>query len=296
MSTATLLISKIIPEKLERKIRNFRDQYLRNYNDEILPKEIYDSSLQKKKISFCTTCMNRHYHLRQTIIRNIEDNKAYQNAEFVLVNYNSGDGLHEWAKRYLTPYIEAGDLQYFYSPHHKYFHASKAKNLAHFLSTGEIVCNLDGDNFTGKDYAFYINYLFNTHNDNTIYQFKKAPYWGTEGRIVLTRKNFDALGGYDESFHPTGHQDHDLMDRAKLMGLEYKNITIENFLHYLSNSTAEKSKGLSDEKVNYYTLRDLNRVKSQENLNAMRLVANTDVDWRKIEVYKNFSNEPYVWP
>ncbi len=292
MSNTTLLISKLIPHKVERKLRTLRDIYLRNYKIEDLPPVIYDKTQKQHSISFCVTCMNRLYHLRHTLKENIEGNSDYNSMEFVLVNYNSGDGLNEWVKANLLEYIDKGLLNYYYTTIPKFFHASKAKNLAHKLAKNEIVCNLDGDNYTGKDYAFYINYLFNLHGMGNVFHFRKAPYWGTEGRIVMSKKNFHRLGGYDESFYPTGHQDHDLIFRAKKMGLDYKTIEVENFLRYLSNSTKEKSSGLSEEKVNYYELRDQNIEKSKKNLAEDRLVANVDEGWGKSVVYKNFDPEP----
>lgn len=293
MSALTLYLSKFIPHTLERQLRNYRDLYLRRYNIEQLPGEIYDETIPRRSISFCTNCKNRLFHLRHTVAENIKSNQAYgSNVEFVLVNYNSGDGMHEWARKNLTKFIDSGILNYYYAPDPEFYHASKAKNLAHRLAKGDILCNLDGDNFTGKDFAFYINYLFHQQGDDIILQFKKAPYWGTEGRIVLSRNNFLKLGGYDESFYPTGHQDHDLMDRAKAMGLSYQNIMIENFLRYLSNSTKEKSTGLGVE-GDYYTLRNLNRVKSRENLDTGKLTVNTGYEWGKIKVFKNFSDKPH---
>ncbi|MBT1705728.1 glycosyltransferase family A protein, partial [Chryseosolibacter indicus] len=222
---------------ITRAIRDFRDLKLRRYNEEKLPAEIYDPSLEKRKVSFCTTCMNRFFHLRKTFIKNIEDNIDYPNVEFVLLNYNSKDELHQWAQKTLPKYIERGIVNYYYTDRPDFFHASIAKNLAHKVAQGDIVCNLDGDNFTGKDFAYYLNYKMHVMGDNTILHVRKSPYWGTEGRIVLTRKNFIELGGYDESFEPIGHEDHDLLHRAKAYGLKYENVLIENFLHYLSNTT-----------------------------------------------------------
>jgi hypothetical protein len=292
MSKTTLLLAKLLPNSLERRLRAYRDLYMRNYKVETLPPEIYSNEVKKHSISFCTNCMNRLFHLKNTIEANIESNVDYGNVEFVLVNYNSKDGMHEWVKKHLMHHIESGILNYYYTKDPEYFHMSKAKNLAHRLAKNEIVCNLDGDNFTGKDFAYYINYLFNQHGSENIFHFKKDPYWGCEGRIVLTKDNFYNLGGYDESFHPAGHQDHDLIFRGKAVGLEYSKIKIENFLRYLSNSTKEKSKGLAEKKVDYYKLRDENIEKSNRNLSEGRFVANEKVGWEKLTVYKNFEPEP----
>lgn len=292
MSKATLLLSKLLPNTVERKIRTYRDIYLRNYKVEDLPDEIYSEDLIKHSISFCTNCMNRLYHLRHTMEENINSNIEYGNVEFVLVNYNSKDGMHEWVRKHLMKYIESGLLNYYYTEEPEYFHMSKAKNLAHILAKNKIVCNLDGDNFTGKDFAYYINYLFNIHGEDNIFQFKKAPYWGCEGRIVLSKDNFMKLGGYDEAFHPAGHQDHDLVFRGQAIGLDYHTIEVENFLRYLSNSTLEKSTGLAEKKVDYYKLRDENIVASNKNIENGELVANLENGWGKSIVYKNFEDTP----
>jgi len=281
-------------ERIERVIRDVRDEYFRKYNDEPLPKEIYSADLPKKTISFCTTCMNRLFHLRKTLIKNVENNKNYPGVEFVLINYNSKDTLHQWAKDNLTPYIKQGLVNYYFTPEPEIFHASVAKNLAHKVAQGEIVCNLDGDNFTGKDYAFYINYKMQQVGMKSVLQFKKAPFWGTEGRVVMAKRYFMELGGYDENLAATGHEDHDLMDRAKALGLHYENIQIENFLHYLSNTTKEKTAHVSKETLNYYDLESSNREQSQRNIANNLLQANPQ-GWGTLPLYKNFSEKAQVY-
>ncbi|HEY3402113.1 MAG TPA: glycosyltransferase family A protein [Ohtaekwangia sp.] len=295
MASFTSWLHKILPYTVERKLRIYLDRYWRQYKVEDLPPAIYSDALAKKSISFCTNCMNRLYHLRHTVEKNIKANQDYPNVEFVLMNYNSGDGMHEWVQKHLMNYIESGILNYYYTGDPQYFHMSKAKNLAHRLAKGDIVCNLDGDNFTGMDFAFYINYMFNKCGDEIILRFNKPQFSGTEGRIVLTRKNFEKLGGYDESFYPAGYQDFDLIDRAKAMGLAFENIEIENFLRYLSNTIQEKSTGLSAKKIDFHNYRELNRLKSVENLNAGKLISNTGTEWGKVKVYKNFSTEPFLY-
>lgn len=281
-------------ERIERYVRDFRDIYLRRYKHEKLPDAIYDKDLPKLSVSFCTTCMNRLFHLRQTFIPSIKDNINYPNVEFVLVNYNSQDGLDKWARSALTPYIDQGIVNYYYTPEPETFHISKAKNLAHRVAKGDILVNLDGDNFAGRDFAFYTNYILQKQGDNTIFQFKKAPYWGTEGRIAMAKKYFMELGGYDESLEAIGHEDHDLMDRGKVIGMKYENIQIENFLHYLSNTTKEKSQHCDENPDNYYDYESRNRQKSKENIAAGKVKANS-AGWALTPLYKNFSDEARIY-
>ncbi|MBL7856250.1 MAG: glycosyltransferase family 2 protein [Cyclobacteriaceae bacterium] len=290
MSRIGTFVHGIFPEQWERRLRDFRDEYLRTYHHEKLPQAIYDTGLKQHSISFCTTCMNRFFHLRKTIIRNMESNIRYKRAEFVLVNYNSQDGLHEWAKKNLRKYIDAGILNYYYTPEPKFFHVSIAKNIAHRMAKGEFVCNVDGDNFTGKDFAFYLNYLINQFGIDSLFHFRKKPFWGTEGRVALSKAKFLALGGYDESFFPTGHEDHDLINRARAYGMPYHVIEIENFLHYLSNSTREKSKNFEDPNAYYYNYESANRETSNRNIARGELVANGGI-LPAVAVYKNFTDE-----
>ncbi|WP_158563357.1 hypothetical protein [Chitinophaga silvatica] len=49
--------------------------------------------MEPLKISFCTVCMGRLHHLRQTLLQNIADNTTYDNLEFVILDCNSEDGI-----------------------------------------------------------------------------------------------------------------------------------------------------------------------------------------------------------
>ena len=291
MSKLTLLLNKFIPQSLERKIRTFRDKNFRKYNIEKLPAEIYTPK-KFYSVSLCITCMNRLFHLKETIEQNIQDNASYPNIEFVLIDYNSQDGLEEYVKENLMRYIDKGILNYYKTTEPKKFHASYAKNLSHALAQGEIICNLDGDNYTGKDFAFYLNYLFNQKGENNIYQFFKRPYWGTVGRLSFYRDNFFKLGGYDEDLLPIGHEDLDLVNRARNMGINLEQTQVENFLKYLSNTTKEKAENCTDTNEDYYSLLNANIETSNENIRNGKLVANPG-GMKNFVVYKNFQKQPY---
>ncbi len=285
------ILKGVIPQKLEKFLRRFRDQYLRSYKVEKLPKQIYAKQIKNYKISFCITCMNRLFHLKNTIKQNIIDNIDYRNLEFIVINYNSKDHLDHWMKENMSDYIESGIVKYYRTDEPKSFHASKAKNLSHILAEGEIVCNLDGDNFTGKDFAFYINYMFNQYGKNIFLHFTKKPFWGTEGRMALTKENFLKLGCYDEDLLPIGHEDHDLMNRGKAFGLKYIKIEIENFLRYLSNTEKEKAENCVNEPISFYVLEKGNQQKSNENIKEGKIIANPQ-GLSKFTLYKNFSTDP----
>ena len=56
------------------------------------------------KLSFLTSSMNRLHHIKQTYIKNIENSLPIQgcDVEFILLDYNSSDGLSGWVKSELT--------------------------------------------------------------------------------------------------------------------------------------------------------------------------------------------------
>jgi hypothetical protein len=177
------------------------------------------------KISFCITCMNRAGHIKKTLLKNIRNNIDYPSVEFVLLDYNSKDDLESWVKDNLKDYIKSGVLKYFQTKEPKYFHMSKAKNMSHRFATGNIVCNLDADNFTGKNFAYFINYVLNKKPKSVgscrghAYSEKFFDDLGISGRIFLFKKYFDLIGGYDESFVGWAAEDSDFVAKAKKLGL-----------------------------------------------------------------------------
>ena len=56
--------------------------------------------------------MNRLEHLKVTLPKNIIDNIGYDNIEFVIVDYNSKDGLQSWINSNLKKYVDSGILVY----------------------------------------------------------------------------------------------------------------------------------------------------------------------------------------
>jgi hypothetical protein len=219
--------------------------------DEKLPSAIYDQP-HFLKISYCTVCMGRAHHLKATYLKNIQDNINYPNVEFVLLNYNSPDDMDTWVVDHLSSYIANGKLVYLTTSKVQTFHASKAKNLAHRSATGDILVNLDADNFLGKDNAFYINYLFNTFKEPPILahftRFTPGHY-DNYGRIAVTSEVYHEINGYREDFAPTKLEDADFIKRSKLAGVRVFHVRYINFIRSIKHTDEERLnniKGTSD--------------------------------------------------
>lgn len=177
-----------------------------------------------RKVSFCITSMNRLRHVKKTLITNIEHNLSYPNVEFVLLDYNSSDGLESWVRDKCGKYLESGVLKYHRTTKPAFFHMAHAKNMAHGLATGDILCSLDADNFTNKNFAFFINFIHEKNPDSVGVSawgnHKKSRLSDFGGRIFLSRENFDKIGGYDENFIGWGYEDLDFKQRAVNLGLK----------------------------------------------------------------------------
>jgi hypothetical protein len=103
------------------------------------------------------------------------------------------------------------------------FNSSKAKNLAHRIAKGEILVNLDADNWA-DDIDQPLRQAFAATN-RTIFRAWNGKRDGSSGRIAIASTWFYGLGGYDESFYPVGYQDVDLVLRAVAAGLKKHSFT-----------------------------------------------------------------------
>lgn len=175
------------------------------------------------KVSIITVCMDRVEHIKKTLPKNIEDNYRYGNIEFVLLDYNSSDNLKDWVFNNLRSEIKSGILKYYHTTEPNYFHRSHSRNLAFRLSTGDVVCNVDADNYVGKGYAEYINKAFQQYQNSFLvfnYNNVKRSQEDFVGRFCCFRSDFFKVHGYDENFANYGYEDLDLYYRLKESGLK----------------------------------------------------------------------------
>lgn len=158
-------------------------------------------------------------------------NADYPNVEFVVLDYNSSDGLGAWITAYVSECGLRDTVFYYQEKTAKFFDPRHAKNVAHLLATGDVLVNLDADNFTGAGYAAKIAAVFRDNPEcftRSPWEGQPSTYSGVAGRLSIRAADFLALHGYDESFSGWGAEDPDLMLRAERSGL--KRIAVENIL------------------------------------------------------------------
>jgi len=215
---------------------------------------------KKLRISFCIVCRNRLDQLKETLLKNIEDNEDYSNLEFLILNYNSQDEMHSWVKRNLQKYIKAGRINYYRTTDPVEFSHSHSKNIAFNLANGALLCNINADHFTGKGFAAYINSEF-TKDENIV--LTTIDYYSTKkdyrvprdlwGRVCLKKDDFIMIRGFDEEMDRYAYEDFDFVNRLEMAGV--KRVLIENpsFLKYLSHSEEKRYSLNNDAYIIKYT-------------------------------------------
>jgi glycosyltransferase involved in cell wall biosynthesis len=205
------------------------------------------------KISICTVCMNRLYHLKETLLRNIEDNRDYKNLEHVILDYNSRDGMETWAKEHLGKYIQNGRVKYYRTTDPENFNMAHSKNMVARLAEGEIICLTDADNFTGRNYAKYVDATFyKRYPDRSVSQSRNDVFMTTIGarkttnptdvlgRVCCWKDDFLAVRGFDEFMNNYGFDDHDFANRLALLGRHRIVMTSKQYLCAISHSLGER--------------------------------------------------------
>ncbi|WP_430908667.1 glycosyltransferase [Maribacter sp. 2-571] len=231
-------------------------------------------NLKKNKISLCTVSMNRLHHLMQTLPKNIEDNIDYDNLEFVVLNYNSKDAIDEWVTKKMGKYLDSGILQYYKTTEPESFQHSHAKNAVAKCAKGNIICNVDADNFIGKGFVDYVNKVFTENKNVFIATPKNAKAVGCYGRICAKASDFYKITGYDETMKGYGFEDFDLTNRLEMLPLTRIKITNSNYLNAISHDDGER---LKDEKNSV----DIQRVFARK------------IDYKSVQLLFLFKNSEY---
>jgi hypothetical protein len=229
-------------------------------------------------ISFCITCRNRLEYLKQTLPVSLS--KVSLGVTFCLLDYGSSDGLGDWVKTEMGQFIEWDVLEY-YRAEADHFDMAHAKNSCSKLSTGDVVCNLDADNFAEYEFQDYIEKQFRNRLVEIVCTDLND---GTHGRLSARRDAFDKLGGYDESFVGYGWDDNDFRERASRSGIQMV-FAPRNLFREIPNP----DKAGDYIQKNTSETNTANRRRSEENVRLGRYVANAGKDWGKITAVKNFT-------
>lgn len=195
--------------------------------------------------------MNRLHHLQQTLEKNIQDNYLPEDVEFILMDYNSGDGLEHWIRQDMKQHIDTGILVYSKTVEPAYYLRSHSRNMAFRLANAELLCNLDADNFLGEGFALFMIREF-ARQEGVFYTSNGSSH-DVFGRMCVRQTDFLSIKGYNESLQGYGYEDRDLFDRLEKGGLIRKHFHHPEFYRCVLHSKAERV-------VNEYMIKNIVRI------------------------------------
>jgi len=177
----------------------------------------------KPIISFCSQCKGRKHHIEKTLLHNLSILENVDGTDFVLLDFDSPDGLEEYILENFQKYLKSGKLKYHKIHNQPYYYQSAVKNLSHNLSTGENMVNVDADNYLSKEYVSKVIDVFKENKNVFIFTITTDPNdFNLYGRIGISRNIFELIKGYDEFFEHWGGEDTDLIRRVKNLSKEMK--------------------------------------------------------------------------
>jgi hypothetical protein len=174
------------------------------------------------KVAFCTSVMNRRWQLEATIASNLEVLRGTPHL-LAVCDFNSADGLADLITDF-TDDITAGRLLFFRTVEPQRYHSSVAKNLAHrlgLLRRPDVLFNLDADNFITPETLAIIASVLGADPDACLHHCTDHSGDGSAGRIALSARRWQEVGGYDEALLGVAWQDIDFLYRCRAAGLTY---------------------------------------------------------------------------
>ncbi|MBN8543260.1 MAG: glycosyltransferase [Alphaproteobacteria bacterium] len=200
------------------------------------------------KVSYCTTVRGETYEamLKETLPKNLALEQDNPNVEFIVVDYGGTPDIGQWIQSTFPDEIVSGKLQYvrFEAPH---FEMAHSKNMAHRMASGDILCNLDCDNFLAEGHTDWLVKTL-TENPRTVVTSVTAtmlesiiqkldaarikiqrkldpeaePKSWLGGRVAMWKEDFIKIGGYDERYSAWCPDDVNIAMRAVETGLRPK--------------------------------------------------------------------------
>jgi glycosyltransferase involved in cell wall biosynthesis len=235
----------------------------------------------EKAISIVTTCMDRLHDLSRTLPRNIEDNTDYENLEFVLLDYGSRDGLGDWVKNEMAPHLQSGRLSY-HRCEARHFCPNHSRNVSFRLVQGELVANVDSDNFTHAGYAKRLNECASVADSRLLIVSDDFMAPGSDrlllkGRFAMYRRDIEYLRGFDEDLDEGfGVDDVNFVFRAMMAGFQ--------LVRFESSYNADRLPTTVEERITLVKNKDYSRIQGK----------NSRITFRKL-IQGKVSVNPNCW-
>ena len=178
------------------------------------------------KISLCTSISNRIEDFQYTLPHNLKFIESYgKQVEWIVADYGSNN-INE-VRELIESAKKPANLNMIYHRHNEKWNIGRAKKLAHDLASGDILLNLDADNFIGIRFLELLDQVYQ-ENPLSIVYYKWEPTFleyrnnigldlGFMGKIALSKAIYNVIGGYPIDLQGYGGDDSDLINRALLL-------------------------------------------------------------------------------
>jgi len=238
---------------------------------------------QEKFISVVTTCMNRLSDLKNTLPRNIEDNEEYDNAEFIVLDYNSTEDVEGWIRKRMMRHIKSGRLKVYRTECSDYFQPNHSRNLSFQLATGELVTNVDTDNIIHKGFLRRLNECAAVADEKILICAEDFLKYGSgrlklRGRFCLYKKDIEYLRGFDEDLdNGFSHDDVNFVFRA--MMARFQMVRYEKEFNWDRKTTPDMNKVKYIKEKDWNKTRIMNEELTLRKLSRGMIDVNRDKDW-----------------
>lgn len=251
-----------------------------------------DADVPHKFISVVTRCMNRLKDLQVTLPQNLKDNASYKEAEFVVLDYGSTDGLEHWVKTAMAGYINTGRLKYYRTTEPQFFCPNHSQNVTFRVATGPLVANVDSDNFMQPGYLRRLNQCASVADRKLLivpgnFLLPGSKRLFLKGRFAMYKEDIERLGGFDEELDEGfGNDDVSLVLRAMLDGF-----SICRFEATYSDkrlATTDEQRVALVKNKDYKLMREINGHITWAKIGRGVVTVNKDRHWGKATLTKNF--------
>jgi glycosyltransferase involved in cell wall biosynthesis len=161
------------------------------------------------ELCYITTCMGRLAHLRETLPRIA----GQPGVECVVVDYACPDHAGDWVEA-TFPQVRVVRVE-----GETLFNRSRARNLGAAAAQTPWLGFFDADLRIDAGFSAAVLPLLKPGH-----YFRPAPVTDqTHGALIVSRSDFEAMGGYDETYAGWGSEDIDIVEALKFEGVKSAN-------------------------------------------------------------------------
>jgi glycosyltransferase involved in cell wall biosynthesis len=204
-------------------------------------------------ITFITVCKGRLHHLQQTLPLMV----ALNPPEIIVVDYDCPDRTSEWVTTHFS------NVKVVQVVNESIFNVSRGRNLGADSASQDWLFFIDADVLISSHFNDWLSNV--CLDDNNFYRPSffsldpKKENLGTYGSVICSKKSFNQIEGYDESFCGWGGEDNDFYFRLTNIGCREEQFT-NSYLKSINHSddirtlyTSVKGKDISELVNQYYT-------------------------------------------